>query len=109
MAPRGGTMVGISRTVVRDTTRSWEFLRIAHHGDRLAYVATPSGQAETVFPVVSITDTVVTFENPQHDFPQRISYRRIRADSVVAMISGTVNGRTRGSSFPMVRTRCTGT
>lgn len=108
MAPAGGTMVGMSRTVVRDTTRSWEFLRIARVADRLAYVATPSGQAETVFPLVTLSDTLVAFENPRHDFPQRIVYRRASADSVVATISGTVNGRTRGSAFPMARSRCGG-
>ncbi|WP_197526004.1 DUF6265 family protein [Gemmatimonas aurantiaca] len=108
MVPQGGVMIGMSRTVVRDTARSWEFLRIAKTGDRLAYIATPSGQAETTFPLVALSDTLVTFENPQHDFPQRISYRRIRSDSVVATISGTVNGRARASSFPMVRSRCVG-
>lgn len=108
MAPAGGTMVGMSRMVVRDTTRSWEFLRIARVADRLAYVATPSGQAETVFPLVTLSDTLVAFENPRHDFPQRIVYRRAGADSLVATISGTVNGRTRGSAFPMARSRCGG-
>ncbi len=106
MAPSGGTMIGMSRTVVRDTTRSWEYLRIARVGDRLAYIATPSGQAETTFPLVAASDTLAAFENPQHDFPQRIAYRRVGADSLVATISGTINGRARASSFPMARSRC---
>ena len=109
MAPLGGTMMGMSRTVVRDTTREYEHLRIETARDGgIAYVALPSGQAETRFGGIVVSDTLVVFENPTHDFPQRISYRPIGTDSLVARIEGTRNGQVRGINFPMHRVRCVG-
>ncbi|MCP9752456.1 DUF6265 family protein [Ferruginibacter sp. HRS2-29] len=45
------------------------------------------------------------FENKEHDFPQRISYRLVRPDSLVAEISGTRDGKTSVQTFPMKRVR----
>jgi len=108
MAPSGGTMIGMSRTVAGDVTRGWEFLRIAYASGTLAYIAQPSGQTETAFTASVVTDTLVSFENPAHDFPQRIVYHRITPDSVVARISAIRNGRTRVMEIPMARGRCGG-
>lgn len=105
MAPAGGSMHGMSRTVAGANTRAWEWLRIAQHEGRLSYIALPSGQKETAFAATAITDSLAVFENPAHDFPQTISYRRVNADSVVARIAAVTNGRTRGMDIPMVRCR----
>lgn len=103
MTPRGGSMLGMSRTVIGGKTTEFEFVRIAIVDGALAYVARPSGQAETAFPVKSIEDGVVVFENLSHDFPQRIIYRRNADASVTARIEGTVNGEARGRDFPYKR------
>ena len=103
MAPRGGSMLGMSRTVSGGTTVEYEFLRIAVVGGVLSYVAKPSGQAEAAFSVKSIEDGVVVFENLAHDFPQRIIYRRNADASITARIEGTVKGETRGRDFPYKR------
>ncbi len=108
MAPSGGTMIGMSRTVAGGATRGWEFLRIAYASGTLTYIAQPSGQAETAFAASSVSDTLVAFDNPTHDFPQRIVYRRVTPDSVVARISAVRNGQTRAMDIPMARTRCLG-
>lgn len=105
MAPAGGTMHGMSRTVAGASTRAWEWLRIAPHEGRLAYIALPSGQKETAFAATTVNDTLAVFENPAHDFPQSISYRRVGADSVVARIAAVTNGRSRGMDIPMARCR----
>ncbi|MBI3792028.1 MAG: hypothetical protein HY275_14280 [Gemmatimonadetes bacterium] len=109
MAPLGGTMLGMSRTVVGDATREYEQLRIEQRpaGD-LAYVASPSGQATATFVASAASDSLVRFENPAHDFPQRIQYRRAGADSLIARIEGTRNGQVRGIDFPMRRVPCAG-
>lgn len=106
MAPLGGMMLGMSRTVVRDTARAFEQLRIEMRDGKLAYVAKPSRQAETTFTADQPTDTLIVFANPQHDFPQRISYRKIGPDSLVARIEGDQGGQVRGINFPMVRVAC---
>ena len=109
MAPLGGTMLGMSRTVVRDTTREYEHLRIEQRATgEVAYIASPSGQPTATFVASVVSDTLVRFENPQHDFPQRIQYRRVRADSLVARIEGTRNGQVRGIDYPLRRVACGG-
>ena len=54
MAPRGTSMVGGARTVEGIETVGYEHLRIEVDGDRLVYVAAPSGQAETRFAQVEL-------------------------------------------------------
>ena len=103
MKPAGGTMLGMSRTVKGGKTVEYEFLQLRDVNGKLTYVAKPSGQAETPFPVKTIADAEVVFENPTHDFPQRVIYRRT-ADGVTARIEGTMNGKLRGMDF--VYTRC---
>ena len=106
MAPLGGAMLGMSRTVARDTVREWEHLVIGPRDGSIAYTAKPSRQLETVFPATQLSDSLLVFENLAHDFPQRIMYRRRGADSVVARIEGPRNGQTRGIDFPMRRASC---
>ena len=103
MKPGGGTMLGMSRTVIGGKTIEYEFIRIAVVEGTLAYVAKPSGQAEATFPLKSIEDGVVVFENPSHDFPQRIIYRRNADGTITARIEGTVKGAARGRDFPYGR------
>lgn len=108
MPPAGGLMVGGSRTVVAGRARAFEHLRLRAEGDGLVYVATPSGQQETEFRSVSVTDDGFVVENPEHDFPQRIVYRRNGADSLIARIEGPGPTGPRGIDFPMRRIRCAG-
>ena len=108
IAPLGGMMLGMSRTVVRDTTREFEQIRIEAQGDKISYIAHPSGQEETAFLAVTLTDTLVVFSNPAHDFPQRVIYRARGADSLIARIEGDQNGQVRGMNFPMGRISCGG-
>lgn len=108
MAPSGGVMLGMSRTTVRDTVREWEHLYLGPAGGRVAYVADPSGQAETAFSAVQISDSMLVFENPAHDFPQRIVYRRRGSDSLIARIEGPRGGQMRGIDFPYARGACSG-
>ena len=46
------------------------------------------------------------FENPEHDYPQRVGYRRIGTDSVLAWIDGTNNGTQQRVEFPYRRVPC---
>lgn len=106
MAPLGGLMVGMSRTVVRDVAREWEALRIQVRDSVVTYIAQPGGRPPTYFPATAITESSVTFANPQHDFPQRILYRRVTPDSLIARIEGDQGGQTRGMDIPMRKIPC---
>lgn len=107
MAPAGGTLLGVSRTVKGGRTVAHEFMQIRPLADgTLAFIAEPSGQRRTEFPVKSFTDTEVVFENPTHDFPQRVAYRFEAPDTLRARIEGQRNGNLRVIEFPMRRKPC---
>ena len=105
LAPRGKSMVGVSRTVRGDSLAGYELMIIREQDGRLAYEAHPSGQPSAVFLSITLSDTLVLFENPQHDFPQRVGYRLIRPDSLSAWIEGRLDGRERRVEFPYQRAR----
>ena len=99
-------MLATARTVRRDSLTEFEFVVLREKSERLAYEAHPSGQRGATFLSVALSDSSVTFENLQHDFPQRVGYTRRGADSVVAWISGPRRGTTRRIEFPYKRAPC---
>lgn len=107
MKPAGGTMLGMARTVAQGKTVEYEFTQIREDKDgALFYVAKPSGQNEAVFKLIKLQNREATFENPEHDFPQRIIYRLEPDGSLFARIEGTSKGKPRGFDYPMKRAQC---
>lgn len=106
MPPAGGLMLGASRTTVDGALREFEQVRLRAQGPGLVYTALPSGQAEA-FTSTAVSDSGFAVENLQHDFPQRIIYRRRGADSLIARIEGPGPSGPRGFDFPMRRVACT--
>jgi hypothetical protein len=103
----GGTMLGVGRTVKNGRTAEYEFLQIRHNAEgKLVYIAKPSGQTEATFTAIQLSDNAVTFENLQHDFPQRIIYRRLADGKLAARIEGLRGGSVRGIDFPMISVSC---
>ena len=85
--PRGGVMLGHSRSGRGEALREYEFIRIARGDDgAISYIAMPQGGAPVAFQLVRHEGTRATFENPAHDFPQRIDYAR-DGDTLTATIS----------------------
>ena len=56
------------------------------------------GRAPTAFRLVEVSGQRAVFENPGHDFPQRIIYRR-EGDTLHARIEGNQNGELRYSEW----------
>jgi hypothetical protein len=102
MAPAAGVMLGMSRTIARGKVVAHEFIQIREGpGGALYFIAMPSGQKEAAFQIVSLSATEAVFENPQHDFPQKISYRLQADGSLLAAIEGSGrDGQTRRIEFP---------
>lgn len=110
MAPAGGTMLGAGRTVKNGKTVGFEFMQIRRSEEgSLEFVAMPSGQNETTFSLVSRTEVSLVFENPGHDFPQRVIYRSISTNQIIGHAEGIVSGSLRGIDFPMNRIPCEAT
>lgn len=108
MAPAGGLMLGIARTVRGDVAAEHEFLLIRREQDTLVLVASPSGQTTTVFRLASQSPSEVVFAKADHDFPQRITYRRSADGGFVAIVEGSLAGTTRVITFPYRAVPCAG-
>ena len=105
MAPRGGVMIGSGRTVRGGVLADYELVVLRQQNGRLVYEAHPANQTVASFTAITVTASSVVFENPQHDFPQRVGYER-RGDALTAWVEGTTGGRTRRLEFPYQRVTC---
>ena len=107
MSPAGASMMGVSRMVHQGKTVAFEFMRIAQDADgSIAFYAQPSGKPPTRFVAHRINDREVVFENPGHDFPQRVSYRLASPTQLEASIEGMRGGSPKRIDFPMTRVSC---
>ena len=78
--PEGGLMFGYATTTRNGTLATFEQSRIDTRPSLALYVASPEGQRPVVFtekrdPLALVAPNTVTFENSDHDYPQRITYR----------------------------------
>jgi hypothetical protein len=103
LAPEGGTMLGVNRTAVDGRTVFFEYLRIEARAEGPAYLASPVGRdPPTTFVATAAGPSWITFANPEHDFPQRIEYRR-EGDRLQMRISGVEAGAPKASAWSMRR------
>lgn len=87
-APRGGLMLGLGRSGKYDRAMGFEFMRIAVEADgRILFWGAPGGQAPVAFRLVEQNANSAVFENPRHDFPKRVAYRR-DGNRLIATVSG---------------------
>jgi hypothetical protein len=92
-------MVGLSRTVAKGELEIFEFLRLQAKDGAWHYVAQPNGVPPTWFRLTRLTADEALFEQPAHDFPQKIRYRKVGADELHAEIAGPGRDGTE-KSFP---------
>lgn len=98
--PAGGSMLGMSRTVAGGKTSEFEFLRIEQRDDGIFYVAQPKGRCPaTDFKLTRASAQEAVFENPSHDFPKRIIYRKTADDALTASIDGGEGTKSMTFSF----------
>jgi len=85
------TLVGVSHTR-RPNADGFEYMRIAAGPDGvLTFFGSPHGAPPTPFRLAARDASSVTFENPAHDFPQRITYARDGAH-LTARVEGMTGG-----------------
>lgn len=100
------TMYGLSYTLKGTDTISKETIALEERDGQLTYIPTVNNQnnAQPVpFPKTISTRNNLVFENPAHDFPQKITYEQISTDTLVAEISGNAKGRFKSIQFVMTR------
>jgi hypothetical protein len=108
MAPRGGVMLGMSRTTRAGRVTEHEFVLLRAAGSLLEYRVRAGDQPEVVFRATHPSASEAVFENPAHDFPKRIGYRRVAPDSLDAWIDGGADGKGPKISYGYHRVDCAG-
>ena len=102
------TFAGRSFFISNGDTLSSELISLEQRNGKLYYIPTLADQNDgkaVVFTITSLTDSSATFENPEHDFPQKIDYRFQKPDSLIAEVSAVMNGNQKTINFRMGRVK----
>ena len=81
-----------------------EYMNIERTNNEWYYKVKVNGQNNNeavAFKLTLSSQNQWVFYNPQHDFPNKIMYLKITEDSILASISGTLNGQEKIEQFPM--------
>jgi hypothetical protein len=88
-------MLAITRYLDDHTgrTRGWELSRIVVDSAGIALLPAPGGEQRGRFRMTSSAAGEAHFEDPSHDFPKRIIYRRVDASTLAIRIDGGEGAR----------------
>lgn len=99
-----GSMKGKGGFIKDRDTMIIENLMLEAHGDTVMYIPTVTDQNNGMpipFVMTVAAGDSFVFENPAHDFPNRITYHRTSATSLVAAIYGNKDGKMKSETFEM--------
>lgn len=83
--------------------KNFETLRLVEMSGEIFYIAKVSdNNFPTSFRLTSCIDTKFTFENPDHDFPQKISYNFLDLNRLLVQVSSNQN---EGFSIEFIRSK----
>ena len=100
-------MMGLARNLKGDRTTFTEFNLIHEENGVLGMtVQLKLAGEKTRFPVKSLTAGEVIFENPAHEFPQRILHKAQGKNGLFARVEGVAKGKPMSEDFPMKRVSC---
>jgi hypothetical protein len=95
---------GSSWTLYHTDTVFSEKLELKAEGKDIYYIPTvKENEGPVRFKMTKLEDRIVTFENPEHDFPQKITYEARGDTMLYAKISAMVNGKESAKAFPLKR------
>ena len=89
-------------------TLHFEKIQMKQKGEALYYIATIKGQNNDKPVTFKHNDTIekqLVFENPKHDYPQRIVYSQMTKDSIIIQISGIQQGKPSSERFSMKKSK----
>ena len=98
------TFSGVSMIVKDSDTLHFETISLVKKNGIVVYSPTVQGQNSnkpTDLKMTSQTEKQIVFENPSHDYPQKISYTFLTNDSIVAEISGKQQGKPSAEKYPL--------
>ena len=107
VAYNDSTFLGRTVFIKEKDTLHYEEIVLTQKGETLLYIPTIKGQNDdkpVEFKMTeSKTENEFAFENPKHDYPQKIVYKKVSDTNLVATISGKQQGKPSSESFPMTK------
>ncbi len=94
-----GILIGKSVTISEGNPPFSETMRIEPREGGLVFIVSVRGEAPVTFTATRVAPGEVIFENPAHDYPQRILYQQVTADSIYARIDGSSDDDTMMAEF----------
>jgi hypothetical protein len=104
--PTENLILGVSRYTKGRRVTDYEFSTIAREGNEIVLTPRPSGQEPVPFRLTRLDSAGAVWENPSHDFPTLIGYRRGTGDSLIARIEGPGSDGKRSMEWRMGPTSC---
>lgn len=98
------TFHGESYFVIGKDTVFAESVKLFQKNNQLIYEVSVKNQNDekpVEFAMTSSSEKQLVFENPKHDFPNKITYNNRGNDSLVAEISGLKDGKAKSELFAM--------
>ncbi|MGB0178057.1 MAG: DUF6265 family protein, partial [Owenweeksia sp.] len=80
-----------------------EELRLQKINNYWCYIATVKGKKPVLFTHTTMEPGHLVFENTEHDFPQRITYKLQQDGGLKATVEGMEKGKERKEEFNMQR------
>ena len=106
-SPSANLILGLARYTRNGVATSYEFYTISWKDSSIVFTPRLEGQAPVPFTLARLEGSSAAWENPAHDFPTRIAYRRMPGDSLVARIEGPgPDGKTASEEWRMAKVRC---
>jgi len=97
------TFEGVSFRISGGDTTFLEFIRLEQFGDEIFYTPkVPHNKYPVPFKLESVDERGFMFENPEHDFPQRIIYKQ-KKGSFHVRVEGSQNGSESGFDMDFVK------
>lgn len=88
-----------------DTTYS-ETVMLQKIGKDIFYIpAVEHNPGQVRFKLTSLIENTALFENPEHDFPAKIIYKKINIDSLHASVEGMTEGKVKIINYPFRRVK----
>jgi hypothetical protein len=84
----------------------FETVELVEAAGKVQYIVSApkeNGETPVAFTATTLAPDRFVFENKAHDFPQMITYRKISGDSLVAEVSGMIEGKMEKEIFSMRR------
>lgn len=77
-----GLLISGSDTVFQES------LFLLKTDDYVSYITTGGNDHPTLFTLTTLSDSSWTFENPEHDFPQRLTYHFVNDNTLEIKVTG---------------------